>query len=119
MELQARLDALIAFVNNLQVEHWTRNNYTFSPPPTVEIEKGEKWAKVWVYEEREAGKKHKSRIYAFIALQTFTNKTLGTVTAGDIHKPESTKAPAKHKRGNIFAENFDNCLNDHGPVYLK
>lgn len=39
---------------------------------------------------------------------------------GDILKPASWKAPAKHARGSIFSEdNGISCMTPYGPVYLK
>ena len=38
---------------------------------------------------------------------------------GDILKPASFKTPAKHARGNIFADNRMDSVNWTGPKYLK
>lgn len=58
-------------------------------------------------------------VYAFIALQTYSTKTLGTVQVGDIHRPASWKIPAKHARGNVFQEDFNNCAGPYGVIYLR
>lgn len=58
--------------------------------------------------------------HAFVAKETFSTRNLGQVKIGDIFKPASWKAPAKHARGNIF--NQDNGLTrmgPNGPAYLK
>ena len=60
-----------------------------------------------------------SSVYAFIALQDGHTKTLGTLKAGDIHKPAGFKAPAKHARGNVFEADFRKALTANGIVYLK
>lgn len=40
-------------------------------------------------------------------------------TNGDILKPATYRAPAKHARGNIFADdNGMNCMGPYGPCYL-
>jgi hypothetical protein len=59
-------------------------------------------------------------IYCFIRLTDGENKTLGVLTAGDIHKPASYKAPAKHKRGTVFADDFGkSCTGLYGIQYLR
>lgn len=58
-------------------------------------------------------------VYAFIALQNYSTKTLGMVNVGDIHRPASWKIPAKHARGNVFQEDFNNCAGPYGVVYLR
>ena len=40
-------------------------------------------------------------------------------TNGDVLKPASWKAPAKHARGNIFAENPVANVSPYGPAYLR
>jgi hypothetical protein len=41
-------------------------------------------------------------------------------TTGDVLKPASWKAPAKHARGNIFdAKNGLASMGPHGPAYLR
>lgn len=42
---------------------------------------------------------------AFIAMEDFETKQLGSVKRGDILKPVNWSRPAKHARGNIFDEN--------------
>jgi hypothetical protein len=38
---------------------------------------------------------------------------------GDILKPKTWKAPAKHARGNIFADDFGmSCIGPYGPNYM-
>ena len=69
--------------------------------------------------EDRGGKPTVGSVYAFIALQDNTTKVLGRVNAGGIHKPAGFKAPAKHERGNVFADDFRKCLTPWGIVYLK
>ena len=57
--------------------------------------------------------------YAFVALIDYANKTLGAVKRGDIHRPATWKAPAKHKRGSVWADDFGNCLGAYGISYLR
>jgi hypothetical protein len=79
----------------------------------------DKWVRVVVIERQHDGGQRVSSVYAFIALQDGETKALGKIKAGDIHKPATFKAPAKHARGSVFDANFRTCLNEHGPVYLK
>jgi hypothetical protein len=42
------------------------------------------------------------------------------LTNGDILKPESWKKPAKHARGNVFAEDYGmSCVGPYGPAYMN
>ena len=59
-------------------------------------------------------------IYCFIRLTDGETKTLGVLTAGDIHKPASFKAPAKHKRASVFDADFGKkCAGLYGIQYLR
>ena len=60
--------------------------------------------------------------WAFVAIDDGFNSTLGKWKKGDIFKPASWRAPAKHARGNIFdLSNGPNCNITQwtGPNYLK
>jgi hypothetical protein len=53
--------------------------------------------------------KESSRAFAFI-----------DVTNGDILKPATWRAPAKHARGNVFDDDYGmSHMTPHGPEYLK
>jgi hypothetical protein len=81
--------------------------------PVLEIEEGNKFIKVV-----KVG--HQRIVYAFVAKNSFTTKTFGTVNAGDIYKPATYKAPAKHARGSILdATNGMSRMNSYGPEYLR
>lgn len=57
---------------------------------------------------------------AFVAKETFSNRTLGHVKIGDVFKPASWKAPAKHARGNIFNDDHGlSKMGPYGPAYLS
>ena len=117
---QERLDAFIAHANKVSEEYWTRNNYTHAKPPIRKAEfASDKWVKVYSYDRNNDGTARKSSIYAFIARIDFQTKTLGYIKAGDIHKPASYQAPAKHARGNIFQNDFNGCVGDVGIAYLR
>jgi len=89
-------------------------NYTNLKPPMLITNDGSKMIKVI----KADGSSHSS--YAFVALMDFETKTLGKVNCGDILKPATWKAPAKHARGNIFDDyNGMSWMNPYGPNYLK
>ena len=58
-------------------------------------------------------------VYGFVALVDFSNKQLGQVKTGDIHKAASWTTPAKHARGSVFADDFGNCAGPYGIAYLR
>lgn len=60
--------------------------------------------------------------WAFVAKADGENKGMGKWKAGDIFKPATWKAPAKHARGNIFdTANGPTCnvVQWTGPSYLR
>jgi hypothetical protein len=59
-------------------------------------------------------------VYCFIRMTDGVTKTLGTMKAGDIHKPATFKAPAKHARGNVYEADFGaHCAELYGIKYLR
>lgn len=119
-ELNARIEAFVKAADEIVAEYWQRQNFTFSPPPTHRADYlSDKWVRVVTVEHQHDGGQRDSSVYAFIALVDNTTKALGTVKPGDIHKAATFKAPAKHARGNVFAEDFRKALTPHGIVYLK
>jgi len=78
----------------------------------------------WLALDHRSGGSHRNggqrSIYCFIRLTNGETKTLGMLTAGDIHKPATFKAPAKHRRGNVHAADFGkSCAGLYGIQYLK
>ena len=101
------------FVNKLQerlTEYKNRNNFTYFEKYEVIATEATKFFKVYRVEVYENGKKNTPHIVAFIDKAT-----------GDIFKPASWKAPAKHARGNVLSpENGMEAIDDMGFVkYLK
>lgn len=111
--LMERIAEFVEFSNQRMREHWERNKYTFAPPPVHQIQMGTDWCKVYRVEGVQ------QCIYAFIRMTDGQNRTLGTMKAGDIHKPASWKAPAKHARGNLLREGWREAVSTSGHiVYL-
>lgn len=111
--VKEKINELVKIADELSVEHYSKMNFTFEPPPTHRADYiSDKWCKI--VQICSTGE----RVYAFVALQDYTTKTLGSVKTGDIHKPAGWKVPAKHARGSVFG-NPRECLNYYGPKYLK
>lgn len=86
---------------------------------SFEVPDNAKFARVFSTETWPDGtvKKH---IYAFVALCDGETKGLGIVKKGDVMKPATYKAPARHSRGNIYdAANGLATCNSYGPGYLR
>lgn len=109
-----RVDAFIKHVEQVFITENTARGYKF-PPATIRMEIRSKWIVLLrVDTSLSAG------VYAFIAREDFSNnKVLGNVKKGDIHRPASFKAAAKHARGSIFTNDFGNCAGPYGITYLK
>lgn len=113
-QFRARIEAFVAHCTELKTKYYAAN-YTNLTPPRHELEYGDKWAKIWQVDTSGTSRS----CYAFVALCDFENKQLGKVKQGDIHKPASWKAPAKHSRGSVFNVDFNNCAGPHGIQYLR
>jgi hypothetical protein len=102
------------FVESLKTrlnEYKTRMNYTYFKEFDVLVTEGGKFFKVYCFEIFNDGKVSDSkRIVCFIDKVT-----------GDIYKPASFRAPAKHARGNVLSSlNGMEAIDDSGFVkYLK
>lgn len=108
-----RFDAWLKDCQNL-INFYFAENYSNLKPPTLITNDGSKLIKI----VKADGTSHSA--WAFVAVKDFTTKTLGYVTRGDIFKPASWKAPAKHARGNLFNEDEGmGRIGPYGPNYLK
>lgn len=112
--------SFVAAVAALREAYRVENQYTFvTNMGAVAGEEGGRFVKVYSTETRPNGSVAKS-IYCFIALEDFETKGLGNVKKGDVLKPASYKAPAKHARGNVYDEkNGLGTCNSYGPGYLR
>lgn len=117
--LRARIDAFVIHADNQSKVYFDANKYVL-PPPTHRADYiSDKWCRVVVVEHWQDGTEHSGGVYAFVCLQDGFTKTLGTLTAGDIHKPAGHKSAAKHARGNVFQGDFNNCAGPLGIAYLR
>jgi hypothetical protein len=113
-DFNERVDAFVKHVEQVFINEHNARGYKF-PHPTIKTEIRAKWiVLIRNYNQNNDG------VYAFIAREDFNNnKTLGPVKKGDIHRPASFKAAAKHARGSIFTNDFGNCAGPYGISYLK
>lgn len=116
--ISERIAAFVAHADAEAVEYFRRNGYVL-PPPTHRADYiSDEWCRVVTLEMR-GTKPEVSSVYAFICLTDGFTKTLGTLRAGDIHKPAGFKAAAKHARGNVFNADTFKCAGPLGIAYLR
>jgi hypothetical protein len=119
LDLRERINLFVAKADEVTANYWQQSGYTHAPAPKHRADfLSDKWCRVVTVEERN-GKMEDSSVFAFICLQDGFTKALGTLKAGDIHKAASFKAPAKHARGNVLADDMEKSLTPWGIVYLK
>jgi hypothetical protein len=112
MEYTSESDEVKVWIENCQkiVDNYHNQDIAYKTDHKLTIEDGKSFMRVY------AG----GRIYAFVAMKDSVTATLGTVKAGDILKPATWKAPAKHARGNIVDQYQGlSMMGPFGPDYLK
>src|SRR6516225_6518980 len=119
MDIKERIAALCDRADQLSATYFERNGFTYAKPDKHRAEYiSDKWCRVMVLEERN-GTYTPTSVYCFFCLQKGQTKALGVLKGGEIKRPATAKAPAKHARGSVFQEDFGNCLTPNGIVYLK
>jgi hypothetical protein len=110
-EFDEALEDFRATAEGILRDHFARNDFTFAIP-NIEIAKGgRKYRKLIRTESNvDTGEPQGQRcVHSFVEIAT-----------GNILKPASFKAPAKHARGNIYRGNGADALTDSAHVrYLK
>ena len=97
--LQEWLEANQQIIN----DHYAKN-FPILTVPKLSLERGKRYVRI----VRSEGTNSRS-VHAFV-----------DTTNGDVLKPASWKAPAKHARGNIFDESKGlKHMSSYGPAYLK
>ena len=86
------------------ISAYYQTHLTNLPVPELTVKFGQKYAQVWTGHT----------IWAFIAL---TDAPAKVQVVGDLLKPASWRAPAKHSRGNILTGTA--AYGPYGPTYLK
>ncbi len=118
--LQERIALMCKRADEVTAAYWKASGFTHAAPPTHRADYiSDKWCRIVTVENWPDQPPRDSSVYAFVALVDNYTRALGAVVAGNIHKAASFKAPAKHARGSVLAEDFNNCLTAHGIVYLK
>ena len=95
------------------VADYYATNYPSLTPPVMTFDVGRRYIKVinetWHQSEDGIRTKTNSSVWAFIDR-----------TTGDVLKPASWNAPAKHARGNVFNDDNGSAnLTPYGPPYMK
>ncbi len=89
---ETALENFRAASEDILLAHFAANGFTFAVPYVeTASRRGAKYVKLWRGETHTGSEPRIGSIHAFVEIAT-----------GDIFKPASTKAPAKHKRGNIY-----------------
>jgi len=117
MTLQEAIDAFVLHANAKTKEYWDNQKYTSAPTHRI-INTSSQWAKIVVVDNQHNGTSKDGSVYAFVAMKDGQTKALGQIKTGDIHRPASYNAPAKHARGNVFLPNFGNAVNQFSIRYL-
>lgn len=112
--LRFQIDQFVRHVNNVIQRHYHERFPNLTPPTIVTDYMSDKWCRLLVTENGRS-----RSVYGFVALVDNTTRTMGHVTAGDIHKSESYKRPAKHARGSVFQDDYNNCAGPYGIAYLR
>lgn len=116
-DLTAQIAELVTYINETVIKPYYAEHYKNIPHPdfvTAEYGGG-RWCRLV---KKTPGLEGGSA-YGFICLESGYTKTLGHLTAGDIHKPAGWKAPAKHRRGSVLDKATWNCAGPHGMAYLR
>ena len=100
LKFVTRLNEFVAALQKMQNDHFAEK-FSNLTPPTVTVMNGIKNVRVVNVGE------HQRIVYAFIEKET-----------GNILKPASWAAPAKHARGNIYGENMLDGCGPYGVKYL-
>lgn len=102
MNFDKAFNEYLANIESMIHNHYARDLPGIHPAryPEVSVNKGRKYAKVSTHVPGGWGSVH-----SFVVLET-----------GDILKPASFNAPAKHARGNIFEDGGIRALTTHGHI---
>jgi len=103
-------DEIHDFASRVQqmVNKHFREQFPNLTPPTIIVKFGRKYAKI-IKEQKGSRERGQRSVYGFVDAHT-----------GDLYKAASWRAPAKHVRGSIFADDggMSSCT-PYGIVYLR
>jgi len=105
--MKEQIEAWVSRCQKL-IDNYQKETFPTLIRPILVIMWGKKYARI-VRQEAENGKVFHRSAWAFVNIEN-----------GDIFKPASWKAPAKHARGNIKDEKQGmGLMGAYGPAYLK
>jgi hypothetical protein len=100
---QTAFDAWLKIARDRLADHWKKNDYRFAPTPDLIVQEGNRYWKVIRKDSSQES------VHAFV-----------DTSNGDVLKPATWRAPAKHARGNIFDDDHGAAwIGPHGPNYLR
>lgn len=108
-ELMTEIDSWVSAVNTKLEALHNKDYKNIKYEPVAIIGNGADWIKI--------GKG--GSVYAFIRVSEKSTNSMGHMVPGNIYKPASFKAPAAHKRGNVFEPNATDCAGQYGIAYLR
>lgn len=101
------------------VNEYYSEQFSSLQPPIVKLDGGRKFLRVITESTDAQSGRISTMAFAFIATVDGNTKSMGSYQKGDIFKPATWKAPAKHARGNLFDDsNGMSCMTPFGPKYL-
>ena len=100
-QFRAALDSYVAGCKRIYAEYCAKNDF-------ANQDNEGSWEAQWL-------QKRVRLVHVNYGAHSFVD-----IATGDVLKPASWKAPAKHSRGNIFdAQNGLGSMGPHGPAYLR
>ena len=102
--MKTKFEIWLEKVNEERKEYWD-NNFSYKTYEPLKVDKGRKYIRLW----------DGTSCWGFVSMEDGENKGV-PVKKGDLLKPASWKAPAKHSRGNIFDGTAK--WEYYGPTYL-
>lgn len=119
-DFQSRLDVWLTGAQKLIDDDWAAHKFTHAMSPVLRLDVGSRFVKVTRLDRTSAGVVlHRGSVHAFIDI---TGGNIGGVNhqPGDVLKPASWRAPAKHARGNLFDDKGGlGWMSSYGPAYLR
>ena len=117
MELKKAIDQYVRALNeNAKNERWANELSQY----TYRVEYLKKYARIVMERRNDAGAVYGRSVHSFVVLNNGFTKSLGHVLRGDIMKPASWKTPARHARGTVFAEKWEQYGADiYGANYMR
>lgn len=110
-EFEQKFNSWLQGAQKIINDDWVKNHFT-SSPPILTPDKGNRFIRIWREDSQKSA-------HAFIDVEGGLHKGVMN-KPGDVLKPATWRAPAKHARGNIFDEyNGLHFMKWTGPDYLK